>query len=212
MLQPHDQVFVRRLPNLQDSTRTVAIEGEVLYPGTYALQTKDERLSTLVERTGGLATTAFAGGFRFYRDDALVNVDLEEALEDPGSRADLILLPGDSMVVPEYNPVVVVRGAVNAPAAVMYREGAGLAYYIENAGGYARHADRDAVHVRYANGQGAMEREILMFSSKPVPGPGSTVTVPLIPEDDRANVREIITDIAQVAGTIATLLLVITRF
>ena len=114
-------------------------------------------------------------------------------------------------MVPEYNPVVVVRGAVYSPAAVMYVEGAGLEYYIENAGGYARHADRDNVHIRYANGQGAVRQKFLLFRSAPEPGPGSTVTVPLIPEDDRTDWAGLVADIAQVAGTIGTALLIFSR-
>jgi polysaccharide export outer membrane protein len=212
VLQPHDHVFVRRLPNLEEAERTIRLEGEVLYPGSYALRTKGERLSDVVGRAGGLTMTAFPGGFRFYREGELVSVDLERVLDEPGSRSDVILLPGDSMIVPEYNPVVVVRGAVNSPAAVMYREGAGLDYYIDNAGGYARHADREAVHVRYANGLGSVRRTFLLFEATPEPGPGSVVTVPLIPEDDRLNWGELVGDIAQVAGAIGTALLIFTRF
>ncbi len=212
VLQPDDHIFVRRLPNLEDEDRTVALSGEVQYPGSYMLTSKGERLSQVIERAGGLSMTAFPGGFRFYRDGTLASVDLERVLEAPGSRYDIVLLPGDSMVVPEYNPVVTVRGAVNSPAAVMYREGAGLDYYIQNAGGYARHADRDAVHIRYANGLGAVSKKVLLFKTAPEPGPGSTVTVPLVPEDARTDVGQIIRDVAQVAATIGTALLVFTRF
>ncbi|MEJ2504188.1 MAG: SLBB domain-containing protein, partial [Gemmatimonadota bacterium] len=95
VLQPHDHVFVRRLPNLEAEERTVNIAGEVFYPGTYALRSKGERLSDVLERAGGLTRTAFAGGFQFYRDGALVSVDLERVLDQPGTRTDVILLPGD---------------------------------------------------------------------------------------------------------------------
>jgi polysaccharide biosynthesis/export protein len=64
---------------------------------------------------GGLNEIAFVPGARFYRDGTLVNVDLPEALRRPNSAANIILLPSDSLVVPEYNPVVLVHGAVNSP-------------------------------------------------------------------------------------------------
>ncbi|MBI2538125.1 MAG: SLBB domain-containing protein [Gemmatimonadetes bacterium] len=54
-------------------------------------------------------------------------------------------------------PTVRVEGAVNAPGSVLYREGAGLDYYVENAGGYARNADKGRVSVRYAHGGAAVE-------------------------------------------------------
>ena len=211
-LRPHDQVFVRRVPNLSEGQRTVRIRGEVAYPGVYALRSKDERLSALVQRAGGLTTTAFPGGFRLYRDGQLVNTELPSVLRDPGSAADLILLPGDSMVVPEYDPVVVVQGAVNSPAAVLYREGAGLDYYIANAGGYARNADRKHVNVRFANGEGAVRNKVLLFTRSPEPGPGSVVNVPVIPPSEQRDLLQGLSEVAQVAASILTTLLILERF
>jgi protein involved in polysaccharide export with SLBB domain len=210
-LRPHDHVFVRRVPNLSEGDRTVTISGEVAYPGAYTLQSKDERLSDLLERTGGLTNTAFAGGFRLYRDGELVNTDLPSVLESPGSPPDLILLPGDSMVLPEYDPVVLVQGAVNSPAQVLYREGAGLDYYIENAGGYARSADRGNVHVRYANGEGAVRERVLLFRRSPTPGPGSVVSVPEVPEDERGDFLRSVAEITAVTASVLQTLLILTR-
>lgn len=212
VLRPHDQVFVRRVPNLSEGERTIAITGEVLYPGSYALRSKDERLSEIVTRAGGLTTTAFPGGFRLYRNGQLVNVELPSVLRRPGSGDDLIVLPGDSMVVPEYDPVVVVQGAVNSPAAVLYREGAGLEYYIANAGGYSRTADRDNVNVRFANGEGAVRENVLLFNRSPTPGPGSRVNVPIKPADEAFDFVDLLGRVAQIAGTLTTLLLVLDRF
>ncbi|MEJ2502613.1 MAG: hypothetical protein P8177_04720, partial [Gemmatimonadota bacterium] len=96
-------------------------------------------------------------------------------------------------------------------AAVMYREGASLDYYIDNAGGYARHADEETVHVRYANGMGAVRRTFLLFKAAPEPGPGSVVTVPLVPEDDRTDWGGLIADLARVAGAVGTALVIFNR-
>ncbi|MGH7482513.1 MAG: SLBB domain-containing protein, partial [Longimicrobiales bacterium] len=52
-LRPYDQVYVRRLPEFEPP-RTVELGGEVRYPGDYALMRKDERLSSLIQRAGGL--------------------------------------------------------------------------------------------------------------------------------------------------------------
>ncbi len=210
-LKPYDHVYVRHLPRLEPE-RVVQLLGQVNYPGMYALRSQDEHLSDLLNRAGGLKETAYPGGFRLYRNGQLVNVDLPAALKKPGSSNDVVLLPGDSMDVPEYNPVVVVRGAVNSPTAVLYRKGANLEYYIDNAGGYARDADKAGVHIRYANGAGAARRRLLVFRTSPEPGPGSVVTVPLVPAADRTDWGTTITHIAQISGTLATLLLVISRF
>ena len=53
-----------------------------------------------------------------------------------------------------------VEGAVNSPASVLYREGERLGYYIANAGGYARNADKGRVSVRYANGSARVKEQV----------------------------------------------------
>ncbi|NIP80272.1 MAG: hypothetical protein GWM90_14040 [Gemmatimonadetes bacterium] len=134
-------------------------------------------------------------------------------MDDPTGSQNLVLLPGDSMVVPEYNPVVLVRGAINAPDSVqvLYVEGAGLEYYIQQAGGYSRFADTDNVHIRYQNGEGATIDRVLLFKRKPSPLPGSVVTVPALREEDRINLPALLADLAQVAGSITAILLVVSR-
>ncbi len=211
-LMPYDRVLVRPLPELEFQ-RSVKIRGEIRYPGTYALERRNERLVSVVQRAGGLTTTAYPGGFRLFRNGTLVNVDLAGAMDDPTGSQNLVLLPGDSMVVPEYNPVVLVRGAINAPDSVqvLYVEGAGLEYYIQQAGGYSRFADTDNVHIRYQNGEGATIDRVLLFKRKPSPLPGSVVTVPALREEDRINLPALLADLAQVAGSITAILLVVSR-
>lgn len=209
-LLPHDQVFVRHVPAYEPQ-RTVFLGGQVRYPGRYALEAKDERLSRLLARAGGATVVGYAPGFRLYRDGTLVNVELPAALSRPGGPDDPVLMPGDSMVLPEYNPVVVVRGAVNSPSSVLFRKGADLDYYVRNAGGYAENADPGKVHIRYANGSGEVRRKLLVFTSSPRPGPGCVITVPYRPEDQRFDLRGTISDVAQIATSLATLLIVLSR-
>jgi polysaccharide biosynthesis/export protein len=210
VLQPYDRVLVRPLPDLVFQ-RAITVQGEVRHAGSYTLQRKDERLASVIERAGGLTETAFVAGARFYRNGTLVNVDLPEALRRPDRAANIILLPGDSLVVPEYNPVVLVRGAVNSPetVAVLYREGAPLAYYIENAGGYARFADRRGVSVRHANGSAETVQRTLGMRREPRPTPGSEIMVPALRDEDRFDTVGLIRDLAQIGGALTTVLLLI---
>ena len=141
-----------------------------------------------------------------------MDVDLRRALERPESAADVNLQPGDSLDVPVYLPTVRVEGAVNSPTSVLYREGAGLDYYIDNAGGFARNADKGRVSVRYANGSGRVTSKFLIFSSAPKPGPGSVVTVPAAPPSEPLNVTSFLASVAQIlASTVAIVVLVTTR-
>jgi protein involved in polysaccharide export with SLBB domain len=185
--------------------RTVEITGEVQFAGRYALQTKDEHISDLVKRAGGLLPTAYTEGARFSRvmeqDTSRVNIDLGRVLARPQGPDDVVLRPGDKLTIPEYSPTVRVEGAVISPATVLYQQGAGLDYYVANAGGYARNADKGRVSVRYANGSARVKGKFLLFSSSPTPGPGSTVTVPSKPEGVPFNLGSFLASIAQIVAS-----------
>lgn len=210
-LRPYDHVTIRPQAEFEFQ-RMVKVMGEVMHPGTYALRRKDERLSELVARAGGLTGTAYPEGGRLFRIDAgRVNAELDRALAEPGSADDIRLQPGDSLFVPEYIATVRVEGAVNSPASVLFQDGAGLGYYIENAGGYTRNADEGRVSVRYANGDTRVKSKFLFFSSSPTPGPGSTVSVPVKPEGAPFNVTQFVASVAQILASTVAIVVLATR-
>src|SRR2546426_568802 len=142
-LQPYDNVLIMQEPQF-DLQRAVVVSGQVRYPGTYSLRSKDERLADVIERAGGLTPQAYPDGIRFVRSAngvGRVNVELPRALRDRGSTHNVILQPDDSIFIPEYQPTVKVLGAVNAPGSILWRKGADLDYYISAAGGLAASAD-----------------------------------------------------------------------
>lgn len=65
-LKPFDVITVKRNPEYAD-VAIVQISGEVKYPGNYSLRTRNERLSDLIARAGGLTDAGFAEGARFIR-------------------------------------------------------------------------------------------------------------------------------------------------
>ncbi len=75
-LQPYDEIFVRTSPNYVPQT-FVTVEGEVLFPANYALQSKDERISDLIKRTGGLTPLAFVEGATLVRRIQLSEAEIE---------------------------------------------------------------------------------------------------------------------------------------
>lgn len=214
-LEPFDLVTILRQPEFE-LLRTVQITGEVRFPGPYALTHKEERVSNLMSRAGGLLPTAYADGGRFFRSlDAAgrVNIDLTNALRTPGGRDDITLQPGDSLHVPEYVPTVLVEGAVHSPTSVLYEEGANLDYYIGNAGGFTRFADEGRVSVRYANGSAKVKKGgFLFFGSTPKPGPGSTVFVPAKdPSEEGFDVGQFVTGLVSVLASLTTVIVVLAR-
>ena len=65
-LQPYDQVFVRRSPSYNEQVN-VTVDGEVLFRGDYTLNTKSERLSSLIQRAGGVSRYAYVRGAKLRR-------------------------------------------------------------------------------------------------------------------------------------------------
>lgn len=66
ILQPYDHVYVRRSPGYSAQNH-VRIEGEVLFPGMYALPQKNTRLSDVVKMAGGASDWAYVKGARLSR-------------------------------------------------------------------------------------------------------------------------------------------------
>ena len=65
-LSPFDQVIVRKNPNFYIQ-QYANIEGEVMYPGKYAISSKNDRISDLLERAGGLKKFAYEKGATLIR-------------------------------------------------------------------------------------------------------------------------------------------------
>jgi protein involved in polysaccharide export with SLBB domain len=79
VLKPFDNVSVYSLPGFEVQ-KTVKVEGEVIYPGYYTIQKKDEKISDLVNRAGGLTVFADVEGGSLKRDNAaILGVDRAKA-------------------------------------------------------------------------------------------------------------------------------------
>lgn len=90
VLQPFDEIFVRRSPNYEEQ-KFVEIQGEVFYPATYGIESKEERISDVIKRAGGLTLQAYIPGATLIRTIELSEVELEQrrqAYEDLAGAAD----------------------------------------------------------------------------------------------------------------------------
>ncbi len=182
LLGPWDNVLIFRQPDFAFQ-QIVTIGGQVQFPGSYALRTKQDRLSDLIARAGGLTALAYPDGIWFVRDTGGVgrlDVNLPAALEHPGSKQDLVLRGGDQIWVTQYTPSVRIEGAVLSPGSVLWEKGKDLNYYIDAAGGPSLKGDRGRALVRQANGKTLAHRGGFLFFGgvNPTPNPGSTVVVP----------------------------------
>lgn len=78
VLQPYDQVFVRRSPGYKIQ-QNVSIQGEVIFGGTYTLTSKAERLSDLVKKAGGVTHSAYVRGAKLIR---VANEEEKKRMQD----------------------------------------------------------------------------------------------------------------------------------
>jgi polysaccharide biosynthesis/export protein len=203
--------LILKQPNFE-LQRTVFIGGEVRFPGTYALRSKDERLLDLLERAGGVTAQAYPNGIRFHRQDAVgrVGVNLPQLLKDRRGKDNLLLAAGDSIVIPAYVPTVQVRGEVNSPGTVTYVEGQGLDYYVSAAGGPSFKADKGRIYVQQPNGNiRSVNRRPLWWDSKPTPEPGAQIVVPERNMASQANTAAVLAAVGTIIASLTTIVVVI---
>lgn len=129
-----------------------------------------------------------------------VGINLDMAIKYPGNdRWDLVLRPGDRLIIPQYNNTVYIHGAVMFPSTVAYHPNANLNYYINSAGGFSTMARKGKVFVVRANGTVSRVR-----SAKDIE-PGCQIVVP-----ERAARRGItMTELFALGGSLASIAAVI---
>ena len=232
MLQPFDQVFVRENPDYEEPVNIVLM-GEVKYPGTYSLISKDERISSVIKRAGGLTNYAYMDGVKMFRqfevetindiqlnipdillDSILTDVelsniyniellnrerlkskdfsydslmydivyfDMQKAVSKTTSKHNLVLLEGDSVIIPRMLDVVQVTGDlhnINGSSISAPFFGKRANYYVRNfAGGYAKDNKKSSTLVVHANGVTRKSMNLGLFTISPKVKPGSTIKV-----------------------------------
>lgn len=230
VLQPYDHIMVRRSPGYE-TQKIVRVTGEVVFPGEYTLTKKEERISDLVEKSGGLTQWAYVKGARLLRRvigeertrmqstleildssrdsinierldlraNYFVGIDLEAALADPGSDADLVLREGDVLGVPEYINTVKITGNVMYPNTVTYNPDMTVNDYITQAGGYGYRSKKSKAYIIYLNGNVERAKRF----SRNVVEPGCEIVVPQKRTKD-GQLQEILS-ISTTAASLATM-------
>lgn len=130
-----------------------------------------------------------------------VGIDLEEALNNPGSDADIILREGDRLVVPQYNGTVKINGAVMYANTVAYEKGKSVSKYIAEAGGYASDAYKSKSYIIYMNGKVAK----VGHGTKVQPGCEIVVPAKMKRKMSVAETMSLGTSMSSIAAMIATI-------
>ena len=135
-----------------------------------------------------------------------VGINLDKALASPNSDFDIVLREGDRIIVPEYSGTVRISGDVMYPNTVAYKEGKGIGYYVDQAGGWGSTAKKSQTYIIYMNGTIAKAG----YHTKPMPG--CQIVVPSKEQGKKMTTAEIVAigsgtaSIATMIATIANLL------
>ena len=231
ILKPFDQVYIRQSPGYSIQ-KEVTLKGEVLSPGMYTIQRKDERVSDVIKRAQGLSPYAYAESAILIRktefagkkdlienlakQDSLISkikileqepvaLDLQLILDNPGSKYDFLLRDGDVISIPPKLETVRVAGEVTSTLNLRYDEKFKFKDYIFDAGGFTAEAKKGRSYVQYPNGKRQGVKRFLFFKKYPKIEPGSTIFVSRKPEKDPVNLQAILA----VTSTLLTMVLVI---
>lgn len=77
VLEPYDEILVRAASNYQPQT-FVTFQGEVVNPGIHGIKSKDEKLSDLLVRAGGLTAQAYVNGATLLRKVTLSDEEIQQ--------------------------------------------------------------------------------------------------------------------------------------
>ncbi len=191
-LLPFDQIVVRTIPEFSFQ-KSVTLQGEVMYPGTYVLTNKNETLRNLIDRAGGLTEEAFLKGSQLYRvkdEVGFIVMNLESAMKDDKSKYNYIMVENDVVTIPKIRDFVTIEGATNArdlfvgtvaatgKLAVPFHKGRRANYYVNNyTGGFSKNASKTDITVLYPNGSIKGTVHLGLFKIYPHPTKGSTIKV-----------------------------------
>lgn len=233
-LQPFDQIVVRSIPEFE-MQRNITISGEVKYPGSYALLSKNTRLASVIQDAGGVTAEAFMEGATLYRvknGEGFIIINLEKALNKPkNSHENVILQDGDQIVIPKTSNIVTIEGATKtnevyperilAQGKIMipYQKGKTAKYYVdEYAGGLSENASKNNITVLDASGKLTKTKNFLFFKIYPKVGPGAKINVgtkPVKPEKEKDKEKEdvkwgeiLANSIAQATAILSLILLI----
>ena len=130
-----------------------------------------------------------------------VGIELDKAISNPQSDANIVLRAGDRLILPRYTATVKINGAVMYPNVVSFQKGKGAHYYINAAGGYAQNARKSGAYIIYMNGMVAKAKS----GAKVEPGCEIVVPSKITRKMSIAETMSLGTGMASIAAMIATI-------
>lgn len=222
LLNPKDAIQIRKMPTYEN-LKMVSISGQTIFPGSYALITKNDKVLDVIKRAGGLDIDANIKGVKVIRRldkietekvekaEVTIPINYELISKRPSSRRNITLQPGDEIVISKISESIKVIGAVELNSEIPIRNSKGVRYYINSVGGFNEDANKKKTFVVYANGAAKRTNKILFFNNYPPIEIGCQIVVPKKPEKVKdSNLAEIV-GISGIVGSLAGMTVAIVR-
>jgi len=211
VLMPHDQVVLRTIAGYSNIQK-VTIAGEVLYPGNYIINSKEERISDVINRAGKTTKQAYPEGAFMIRKmktsiaedrlekkiadniakelmdedifekENIVEIYLDKILKNPYSKWDLFVEDGDVISIPKEQQTVQVLGEVMLPSFVRFDKANSFKNYVQSSGGFSSNSLKRKSYVIHPNGSAMATKNFLFIRNYPDVKSGSKIYVPQKPE------------------------------
>ena len=181
-------------------TKQAFVRGGIL---TRTMSREEANVQNAIQALGSTRDTLRVRTLR-EGDTYTVGIELDKAIERPGSEFDPILREGDRIFVPELQNTVRISGNVLYPNTVTFVPGKSVDYYVAAAGGYGFRAKRSKTYIVYQNGN---VRKVGSTNSKIEPG--CEIIVPQRPERRNMSAGEVVslgTSTASLAMMVVSLL------
>lgn len=179
-LKDRDLVIIPSKENYTEIA-TVIVSGEVVRPGAYPISKRVSSVKEILNSAGGnsqfgdlsravvirrgkfipkeltLTPNSYDSKINAIRPEMSFSMSMMSLVNDfaiiPINDADISLEPGDEIFVPRIETFVYVSGSVKKPGGYEYKSGKPIKYYIKQAGGFGKKADKANVYVvtRYSD-------------------------------------------------------------
>ena len=198
-LEPFDYIMVPELLNYH-VLGNVIVRGEVLYPGDYRLEKRNQTIQDVLKSAGGISPFAKLSDVQVFRNNLRVATNLLS--ETANSSNQFLMQPNDSIFIPKNVPFVEVKGAVFNPQILNYESGSMYSYIVAS-GGATDKAHLKKAYIQYSNGINKKTRHFLFFRNFPRVQPGSKIIVP----EKSPNEKRVLSvgEISAIAGVLTSL-------
>ena len=151
LLSPFDIISVYSDPrDLLNSS--VTILGAVYHPGAYPILSKDDKLTDIISRSGGLLEGAYPRASIFIRESNSVKLSFKNLIKNPSSIDNFRVFPGDTIIINTKKNIVEIVGEVNQPGVYKFYDGYNMRKYLKMAGGLTSKAELKEIWVTYPDG------------------------------------------------------------